>query len=151
MITAEDLCYHLGVEPEWYQEDRSVQTEVDRALKVGIAGLLGEVGYHPGLLDDPRAESLVLAKATDAYEQRQETDTRTTAKKLYTQMARIDQDLLTQCRCEYYYPWEQGMEELDFAALSEAIAADAEQDGCEVMAWVAKWVARFGELHGGQS
>ena len=149
MVTAEELCYHLGVEPEWYEMDRSVQSEVDRALKVGIAGLLGEVGYHPGLLDDPRAESLVLAKATDAYEQRQETDTRTTAKKLYTQMARIDQDLLMQMRCEYYYPWEQGLEELDFQALADELAESAERDGCPLMEWVARWVARFGELYGG--
>ena len=149
MVSATEFCYHLGVEPEWFIADDSVRATIDRALKVGIAGLVGEVGFHPDLLDDPRAEALILNKATDAFEQRQETDTRTTAKKLYTQMARIDQDLLMQVRCEYYYPWEQGLEELDFSELAAELEEDAEADGCPLMAWIAKWVARFGELYGG--
>lgn len=150
MIDATELCYHLGIEPEWYEEDDSIKSAVDRALKIGIAGLLGEVGYHPGLLADPRADGLVLAKATDAFEQRQETDTRTTAKKLYTQMARIDQDLLTQLRCEYYYPWEQGLEELDWAEIVEELQESAVSDPTGITEWIAGWVQRFSDLYGGE-
>ena len=146
MVDATELCYHLGIEPEWYEDDASVQATVDRALKVGIAGLLGEVGYHPGLLGDPRADMLVLNKATDAYEQRQETDTRTTAKKLYTQMARLDQDLIMQLRCEYFYPWELGMEELDFRELAEDLAERAVEDESPIEEWMAAWVGRFAEI-----
>lgn len=150
MVSATEFCYHLGVEPEWFIADDSVRATIDRALKVGIAGLVGEVGFHPDLLDDPRAEALILNKATDAFEQRQETDTRTTAKKLYTQMSRIDQDLLMQLRCEYYYPWEQGLEEIDFEAVAEQLAEEAESDCSGIIAWVARWVARFAALYGGE-
>ena len=156
MLNAYDLCDHLGVERDEYDEDASVRSSVDRALAAGTLGLLGEVGAHPMLLDDPRAHMLILNKATDAYEQRQETDTRTTAKKLYTQMARIDQDLLMQCRCEYYYPYEQGMEEIDFDAMVDELneAAEAAEPGSATAALysaLAAWTGRFASLFGGDA
>ena len=158
MLSAYDLCDHPGVEYEWYDGDPAVRSAIDRSLAAGTLGLLGEVGAHPLLLDDPRAHMLILNKATDAYEQRQETDTRTTAKKLYTQMSRIDQDLLMQCRCEYYYPYEQGMEEIDFDAMVDdlndaAESADASGDGAmsALYAALAVWTERFAALCGGGS
>lgn len=154
MLTAYDLCDHLGVERDWYDDDLSVRSAVDRALAAGTLGLLGEVGAHPLLLDDPRAHMLVLNKATDAYEQRQETDTRTTAKKLYTQMSRIDQDLLMQCRCEYYYPYEQGLEDIDFDAMVadlNAAAEEAEKGSATAALYraLAAWTGRFATIYGG--
>lgn len=155
MLNAYDLCDHLGVEREWYDDDEQVASSIDRALAAGTLGLLGEVGAHPMLLDDPRAQMLILNKATDAYEQRQETDTRTTAKKLYTQMSRIDQDLLMQCRCEYYYPFEQGLEDIDFDAMAEDLADDAESAEDSTIAALyralAAWTVRFAALCGGDA
>lgn len=156
MLGAYDLCDHLGVERDWYDDDPTVKATVNRSLAAGLIGLLGEVGVHPDLLDDPRAELLVLNKATDAYEQRQETDTRTTAKKLYTQMSRIDQDLLMQCRCEYFYPYELGLEEIDFDAMVDDLLAAAETASepealPSLYRAAAKWTERYAKLYGGES
>ena len=156
MVDAYAFCDHVGVERDWYDDDPVVRSAIDRALAAGVLGLLGEIGPHPDLLDDARAETLVLNKATDAFEQRQETDTRTTAKKLYTQMSRIDQDLLMQCRCEYYYPWEQGIEEVDFSAMVDDLndAAEAAEQGSllkSLYAAAAAWTQRYASLYGGAS
>ena len=102
MVTPSDLCYHLGLEPEWYDEDPSVKSVIDRVLKSAVFQLVGEVGYHPDLLDDPRADQLVLSMACDAYEKRDDTEERTT-RKSYSSHRLMNIDIRQQLRCEYDY------------------------------------------------
>ena len=104
MITAQDVCRQVGLEPDEYDEDDEIQAQVDRILLVVVATLRGAVGGgdDDGLLDDPRAEQLMLQMATDAWEQRTTTVERTT-QKVWASLSRFSADLMTQLRCDYGY------------------------------------------------
>lgn len=116
MITAEDICRQVGLEPDEYDEDDEIKAQVDRILLVVASTLRGAVGGTPqsgtkgeegyvegdGLEDDPRAEQLMLQMATDAWEQRTTTVERTT-QKVWASLSRFSADLMTQLRCDYGY------------------------------------------------
>lgn len=116
MITAHDVCRHVGLEPEEYDTDLVIKAQVDGILETAHAalrgaiggtpaeGVEGEEGYDPGdgLENDPRAERLMLQMACDAWEQRGTTVERTT-QKVWASLSRFSADLMTQLRCEYGY------------------------------------------------
>lgn len=116
MVTAHDICVHVGLEPEEYDGDETVKAQVDQVLAVAAATLRGAIGGTPqvgeegeegyvegdGLEDDPRAERLMLQMACDAWEGRQTTVERTT-QKVWASLSRFSADLMTQLRCEYGY------------------------------------------------
>lgn len=109
MITEYDICLQVGLEREEYDEDDEVRSQVDRILGVCESTLRGAVGGSEadGLLDDPRAEQLMLQMAGDAWEQRKTTVERVT-QKVWASLSRFSSDLMTQLRCEYGYPAEGG-------------------------------------------
>lgn len=154
MVTPSDLCYHLGLEPEWYDEDPSVKSVIDRVLKSAVFQLVGEVGYHPDLLDDPRAEQLVLSMACDAYEKRDDTEERTT-RKSYSSHRLMNVDIRQQLRCEYDYALMQGLEETDRAAWAAELRALAEADVQDehvgIYSMLADLLDRWETLYGGSS
>jgi len=116
MITAQDVCRHVGLETDDYDNDADIKAQVDLILGVvqltlrgavggtPESGTEGQEGYEPGdgLEDDPRAMQLMLQMACDAWEGRQTTVERTT-QKVWSSMSRFSSDLITQLRCEYGY------------------------------------------------
>ncbi len=152
MVTPSELCYHLGLEPEWYEEDASVKSVIDRLLKSAVFQLVGEVGYHPDLMDDPRAEQLVLSMACDAYEKRDDTEERTT-RKSYSSHRLMNVDIRQQLRCEYDYSLLLGYEPTDREAWAEALRAQAEADVQDehigIYAMLADLLERWESLYGG--
>lgn len=116
MITAYDVCRHIGLETDEYDADEVVKAQVDDIIEAAHATLRGAIGgtpaqgeagkegYEPGdgLEDDPRAERLMLQMACDAWEQRGTTVERTT-QKVWASLSRFSADLMTQLRCEYGY------------------------------------------------
>ncbi|MBQ3339502.1 MAG: hypothetical protein IJG82_07955 [Atopobiaceae bacterium] len=152
MVTPSDLCYHLGLEPEWYDEDPSVKSVIDRVLKSAVFQLVGEVGYHPDLLDDPRAEQLVLSMACDAYEKRDDTEERTT-RKSYSSHRLMNIDIRQQLRCEYDYVLMQGLEETDRPTWAEELRdlaeADVQDEHVGIYAMLADLLDRWEAIYGG--
>ena len=116
MITAYDVCRQVGLEPDEYDDDAEVKSQVDRILGVVCFTLRGAIGGTPeqgekgeegyvegdGLEDDPRAEQLMLQMACDAWEGRGTTVERTT-QKVWASLSRFSSDLMTQLRCDYGY------------------------------------------------
>lgn len=116
MITAYEVCRQVGLEPEEYDDDAEIKSQIDRIIGVAAMTLRGAVGGTPesgvkgeegyvegdGLEDDWRAEQLMLQMATDAWEQRTTTVERTT-QKVWASLSRFSADLMTQLRCDYGY------------------------------------------------
>ena len=154
MVTPTEVCYHLGLEPEWYTSDASVKSVIDRSLKSAVFQLVGEVGYHPDLLDDPRAEQLVLSMACDAYEKRDDTEERTT-RKSYSSHRLMNMDIRMQLRCEFGYPQFIGIEDADYETWVEELNALAEADTKDehvgIYTMLANLLERYQSTFGGGS
>lgn len=116
MITAYDVCRQVGLEPEEYDGDAEIRSQIDRIINVAAMTLRGAIGgtqghgsegdddyvAGDGLEDDPRAEQLMLQMACDAWESRGTTVERTT-QKVWASLSRFSADLMTQLRCDYGY------------------------------------------------
>lgn len=153
MVTPEQICAELGLEPEWYVEDESIRAVVNRAYKAAVARLVGEVGYSDGILDDPRAERLIVSMTCDLYEFRDDTEERTT-RKSYSSHRLMNVDMRQQLRCEYCYPQMLGIEDADYDSWVEDLTALAEADAKDetvgAYQMLADLIGRWKTLYGGE-